>query len=1476
MAGFGGTVKLTGEEAYRAALKNIATDLQKVAAQQKLTAATYDSSDKSLSAISQRSQDLTSKLEVQKQKLETITAQLKKWRTEQEQNRTTIQNLQTQLDKEKTKLEQIAKQYGTNSKEYQAQAKVVNDLEKELAELNTQYDKNEQSIKKNEAAQTSAQAAVLKTEKQIGKLADQAKEAANDTEDLGKSTEDAGKKANSAANGGFTVLKGVLTNLATDVLRRAASGLKTMASDMVSAGIDFDSAMSKVEAVSGATGEELEKLTAKAEEMGKKTKFSATESAEAFNYMAMAGWKTEDMLNGIEGIMNLAAAAGSDLATTSDIVTDALTAMGYSAGDAGKLADVMAAASSNANTNVEMMGQTFQYAAPIIGALGYNMEDAAVAIGLMANAGIKGEKAGTALRSVLTRLSAPPAECAKAMEKLGISITDSEGKMKPLNTVIEDLRKAFDGLSEAEQTQLAKNIAGQEAMSGLLAIVNAAPSDYEKLTKAVKNSTGAAEDMANTMQDNVGGKLTLLKSQLEGVYLTIWKKVEPSISKAIDTISKAISKVNWDEFGRVAGEALEKLAKGFEWIIDNRGLVVGALTAITGAFAVKKVTDFGSGLMETASKLSAIIKPASLATSAISGAGAAASGVATATAGAASSTGILATAFGALTSPVGLAVAGIAALVGLVIATGNAFKESTSEIEENRNATAKLAKAQEEGNKALEENRKAREENSKSVNQELKNTDALIYRLDQLASKENKSVSEKKEMKAIVDELNKLMPELNLSIDDETGKLSENTKKIEANVEARKNLNKAEAERTNLSSITEDMTAKEEELAKAVSQNEKNERSYLKAKKAREEFEKKYTPEQISMNLALQKELTRLSNAENSALKTYEKGKKVVTDYQNTISGLKDEYDKTADAAEDFERRADVAVALEKIAAKAKEAGREIPVMLAEGMEEGRYAVPETIEQLNQLIAFDEAIKKAGLTGKQIPVSISEGLLAGKYDVAEAMRLVNEALELADKAEQMYNEGYYVSKNLADGIRSGKVSVEEANKEIEAEMDYSRLVVQAKEDGVAIPANLGEGIREGTITATEAVQQMKDAIKFDELRQKASQAGIEVPAFLAEQIRAGELKPAEAVERMQSLIDYTKMLEDSGLAGVAIPDNIVEGILSGEMSVTDTVATLNGWVQFKNALETTELAGKEIPKQLAANILAGKTTPENAVKQMNNWVKFQDALKTTELAGKEIPQELADMILSGKLKPENAVKMLNQLMQTEALKAKKSGEEGGKSFDDGLYNGLTNKQKQNLITGSITGLGSSMKSTLQNSIDAHSPSRDSERIGGYFLDGVYNGVANRNKRNSIFNSLWSFGSGLLANLRASLQEHSPSKATEEMGVNLLKGLGIGVEDQEDALLGQVRDLGQAMLGTLDDSLAEGVSADALSSFQNAIPSDLSTNIGTTTARVANDAQIANTSLVDQFKQALGEMKIVMDDEEMGRFVDKTVTDLVYN
>lgn len=387
-------------------------------------------------------------------------------------------------------------------------------------------------------------------------------------------------------------------SIATKALTAIGTATGAGIAASVKVGAAFEAEMSKVSAISGATGADLQKLTEKAKEMGAKTKFSASESAQAMEYMAMTGWKTTDMLNGIEGIMNLAAASGEDLATTSDIVTDALTAFGLSASDSGHFADVLAAASSNANTNVGMMGETFKYVAPVAGAMGYSIEDCSVAIGLMANSGIKASQAGTSLRQMLSRLAKPTDEVQSAMDQLGVSLTDSSGNMKSLDSVMSDLRNGFKGLSKAEQAQIASALAGQEAMSGLLAIVNTSDGDFDKLKDSIYNCNDAAAQMAAVAQDNLAGQVTILKSELEGLGISIYESVETPLKNLASVGVKALEDLN-------AAYA----QNGFVGFVEEIGNKVPLLQGFTDAIAglAEKVKGMDTKELMNLGKTAAIL-----------------------------------------------------------------------------------------------------------------------------------------------------------------------------------------------------------------------------------------------------------------------------------------------------------------------------------------------------------------------------------------------------------------------------------------------------------------------------------------------------------------------------------------------------------------------------------------------------------------------------------------------------------------------------------------------------------------------------------------------------------------------------------------------------------------------------------------------------------------------------------------------------
>ena len=420
---------------------------------------------------------------------------------------------------------------------------------------------------------------IIETTEELKRLEEQAKQSATAVQEIAAKGEHLKEMGDKVSGVGEKMLPATA----------AVVGLGTAA---VKTAADFDSQMSKVAAISGATGDDLDALKEKAREMGAKTKFSASEAGEAFEYMAMAGWKTGDMLDGIEGIMNLAAASGEDLATTSDIVTDALTAFGLSASDSGHFADILAAASSNANTNVSMMGETFKYAAPIAGALGYTAEDTALAIGLMANAGIKSSQAGTSLRKIMTELQGEIKISGEAIGDVVIQTTNADGSMRELNDILMDCRTAFSGLTESEKAAAAETLVGKTAMSGFLAIMNASESDVNKLSDAIANCDGTSQKMADTMQDNLEGQLTILKSQLQELAISFGEILMPAVRSFVSALQKV---VDW----------FNSLSDGTKRLITTLALLVAAIGPVL--IVVGKVMSAVGTIMTWAPKIAGAV-----------------------------------------------------------------------------------------------------------------------------------------------------------------------------------------------------------------------------------------------------------------------------------------------------------------------------------------------------------------------------------------------------------------------------------------------------------------------------------------------------------------------------------------------------------------------------------------------------------------------------------------------------------------------------------------------------------------------------------------------------------------------------------------------------------------------------------------------------------------------------------------------------
>lgn len=608
----------------------------------KLSEEQFKGNENSVEALTEKKRILQQQLEASAQKVEALSNKLEKAKVYYKDNSEEIENLKNKLESAKQgytdsekkveelrqALEKAEKTYGKNSdevaklkdeldkaeQEYTDNGRKVDNLNKKLDTAEDTYVKNKNAISKLQSQLNNAERQYVQTEnaiedcnRDLDDSTDEAQEAEEALDDLSDSA--------SKASDGFTVMKGVIADLVADGIRLLVDGLKDASKYMLNTGMDFEAGMSQVQATSGSTAEEMELLTAEAMRVGEVTKFSAAEAAEGLNYMAMAGWKSEDMLAGLEGMANLAAAANTDLGTASDIVTDTLTAMGYAAGDSAKLADVMAAASSNANTNVELMGYTFKYAAPVAGALGYSMEDLAVATGLMANAGIKGEQAGTTLRAGLTNLVSPASTAAKAMEQYGISVKNSDGTVKPLSETMETLRQKLGQLPEAEQAAAASAIFGKEAMSGWLSVINSSDEDFAKLTSAIYNSEGAAQEMATTMQDNLKGDVEELGGAIDTLAIKIYDGFSGSLREGVQAIHGFITgSISMSEMFAKLGQAVSSIGEtikgymptlismGKELVVNlANGLVSGIPTLVTNA--ANMVTSIATGIANNAQKI---------------------------------------------------------------------------------------------------------------------------------------------------------------------------------------------------------------------------------------------------------------------------------------------------------------------------------------------------------------------------------------------------------------------------------------------------------------------------------------------------------------------------------------------------------------------------------------------------------------------------------------------------------------------------------------------------------------------------------------------------------------------------------------------------------------------------------------------------------------------------------------------------------
>lgn len=1364
--------------------------------------------------------------------------------------KSTAQEIDKASDQAQKSVEKVAKSAEKTGKQVEKSAK-------------DSASKAGQAVKQGaDTAAKGTESASTKMQRSQKKVGDAAKQSSDKTKE---SWEESNQKSVTSTESACSRMSSLMKKTAAAVgVASVAAAKKT-----IDVGKSFEAGMSEVQAISGASGEDLERLSNKAKAMGATTKFSATESATALKYMAMAGWKTNQMVSGLAGVMNLAAASGEDLGTVSDIVTDSMTAFGLKANQSGHFADVLAKASSSSNTNVGLMGETFKYVAPLAGSMGYSIEDTATAIGLMANAGIKGSQAGTSLRSILTRLVKPPKDAAAALSELGISTTNADGSMKPLRQTMSELREKFSGLTESQKSQYASSIAGQEAMSGLLAIVSASDSDFNKLQKAIDNSSGAAKKQADIMNNNLQGALYELGSAAEAVGIGIYEDIKEPLTKAVKVgttqVSALASKLK-------KGGIKEVVPKSAVNTVQNLGKVAksvgGGGLKVLGS-AAKLVGNNMEVALPVAASLLTVFKGYKAVTTVVT----AFRTVSTATQGASIGVQLLGTAIQlftgktiqatsataafkaastALGGPVGIAVVAVGALAAGVAAYALTQKRAKTEADKFASSCEKLEKKQKEMATSI---KNLHTENQKNVDSTRANgvqADNLYRQLTKLMKIEHKTAGTKAQIASVVKQLNSLLPGLNLEYDKEADKLNKSTSAIKKNIEALKEQAMAKAYQKGMESAAS-------KVAKADIENEK----------------------------AIKKK-TEATNKYNAAV---EKMKQVTAKVnQGKITTSSDEYRKAAnDVAKYYDAMKSADEAVKQSGKNLNAAQKELKVYT------DKYTAQENYTAY--LKSLDDLAKEAKIKASDIPKSIGEGIKQGVYANPTSGKELKSLIKLdnlvnSDQLVKMQEQGMKIPQYLAQGISDGSVSFKTAATQLENAINWEDLIQQVKDKGKEVPDSIAQGISSGQYAVPTSIKAVENLVTFEGLKAKALQGGIEVPDYLANGITSGSMKPEEAVKALSNLVSFQDMIDKAGIEGSKVPTELATRVAQGQISVQSAVKQLTDGVKkdFDKAEKDTSKSKKNIESnttlKTANNSGAAKSfnVVGNAAKKNANTVKKSkaDTEKNSKItptdnskSGKKTFESYSKEAQKASSKTKTSVKTLKsttaKALSSSDGSAKKAGAKLGSDFAKGIASksgeaktagskvaksGISGAKGQksgftsvgsNLAAGIASGIRNNSGAVQEAAAAAvraavakakaegkiHSPSRVMrDDVGKWMPLGMASGI--RKYTSDVEDASGEMANASVVATAKALDIHSPSKVYKDaIGKNIPAGVVRGVKEGQ-------KELNAEMKLSVDEALSAAKSASKKGNY-----SDIGNNLVSGISEALNTAKSRSSETVQE-------------------------------
>lgn len=1145
----------------------------------------------------------------------------------------------------------------------------------------------------------------------------------------------------------------------------AAIGIGKIFSDAVKTGMDFEAQMSRVKAISGATGTQFEKLRDQAKQLGVDTAFSATEAAQGMENLASAGFSTTEIIEAMPGMLDLAASSGEDLATSADIAASTLRGFGLEASSAGHVADVLAKNAAATNAAVADTGEAMKYVAPVAKSMGIEFEETAAAIGIMADAGIKGSQAGTTLRGALSRIAKPTKAMQETMDSLGLSFYDSNGKMKSLADITEMLETKMSGLTDEQKNQALITLFGQESLSGMMALMDRGSGEVRKLTDEYKNCDGSAKDMAKTMQDNLSGAVEEFGGSVESLGIEIFENIEGPLKKAVKSgteelnkLTKAVKNNKIEEIvpeeavntmqnlGKIAGTVakggIKTLGVATGTLAENLDVLIPLTTAYFGAMGAYKVFQQASkgvktltvayqGLqaMEKANAITLVAQQGGL-TGLQTVMGVLTGKVSAATA----ATGLFNKACTLAGGPVGLAVIAIGALTAGLAAYALSQEHSTSAETKFAAELEKSAEAQKKHTAELENNRKKREEAIKSAAAEGVQAEFLEQKLESLMSVEKKSTGQKQQIETIVKRLNELVPELGLAYDSEKDKLNKSTEAIKKNISAQKELAIAKAYAKQMESVSEDIVDTEIKLAEATEKQTEAEKRKAEAIKNTQKAKEEYLNSGAVAGSKEEQAWKKAQQEQNKAEGNYKRATDSVNKYQGELDKLNGELDKLGEAHSNQEAFATFEQNLDNLAKEAGIKAEQVPKSIGEGIKKGIYSTPETGEELTKLINLDKLVEKAKKDGIEVTKSVSDGIISGKYQIPKSVDQLEKLVSFDKISQKAEKEGIKVPKSVSNGILSGKYEVPKSVDQLQNLIKFDSLATKATEAGISIPKGVSQGILSGKYAVPSSMSELQALIKFDSMATKMQQQGFEIPQALASGISSGEISAVEAC----------KLLMQAGIDGM----NSKTGA-SKQAGSNNAKSANSGFLGWLNTFNKTGQSG-------GSNFANGLNNKKGSSKSAGSAhaSSAQDGYKSKLGSMKKDGQSGGSNFATG--------------MDLKKSASKKAAENNARSAEAGYRSRIKNLSSAGKSGGQAANSGaSSQKSKFRST-------------GSDFADGIISGIE------SMGGALYSAGAWIaehvLGATRKESKTHSPSRSfRDEVGIWMPLGVCAGIYSKQKEL-----------------------------------------------------------------------------------------------